>query len=393
MVRGVFFFMAYAFLGWLVECCYTRLMDGHWVNRGFLHGPFLPIYGFGGVITVYILQKISEHVLLLFLVSFFFLSLLEYVTSWIAEKAFKIKWWDYSQHKFNLSGRVCLLNSFYWGLAGVAVTELLHPALTELAALVGARWQFILAAVFLLYFLVDLSLALRRAADFGKVLGEWEAHAERLEQEIREKQRQYEEKARDYEKNMQLYREKWRHSVAEAKERRLRGLAAQGTEFQKKMEQLNEDLRLTLKQAKEELAAAANRREGAVNAAYQRFYHSIRQMLEQNKAASHYRNMRGLLHAFPSSLPLSDRFAGEGLWPAIRSIIKEKRNKRRNYRKLNEGGEEMKKYVCSICGYVYDPAAGDADSGIAPGTAFEDIPDDWVCPDCGVGKDMFEVQE
>jgi rubredoxin len=52
----------------------------------------------------------------------------------------------------------------------------------------------------------------------------------------------------------------------------------------------------------------------------------------------------------------------------------------------------MKKYVCSVCGYVYDPAAGDPDSGIAPGTAFEDIPDSWACPTCGVAKDMFEPE-
>ena len=52
----------------------------------------------------------------------------------------------------------------------------------------------------------------------------------------------------------------------------------------------------------------------------------------------------------------------------------------------------MKKYVCSVCGYNYDPAAGEADSGVAPGTAFENVPDDWVCPICGVGKDMFEPE-
>ncbi|AHF06679.1 rubredoxin [Desulfitobacterium metallireducens] len=53
----------------------------------------------------------------------------------------------------------------------------------------------------------------------------------------------------------------------------------------------------------------------------------------------------------------------------------------------------MKKYVCSVCGYVYDPEIGDPDSGVAPGTAFENIPDDWACPECGVGKDSFEVSE
>ena len=51
------------------------------------------------------------------------------------------------------------------------------------------------------------------------------------------------------------------------------------------------------------------------------------------------------------------------------------------------------KYVCTVCGYVYDPEAGDPDSGIAPGTPFEEIPDDWACPVCGVGKDMFEAQQ
>ena len=52
----------------------------------------------------------------------------------------------------------------------------------------------------------------------------------------------------------------------------------------------------------------------------------------------------------------------------------------------------MKKYVCDVCGYIYDPAAGDPDNGVAAGTAFEDIPEDWVCPLCGVGKDMFEKE-
>ncbi len=61
--------------------------------------------------------------------------------------------------------------------------------------------------------------------------------------------------------------------------------------------------------------------------------------------------------------------------------------------KEKQGGLIMKKYVCTVCHYVYDPAAGDPDNGINPGTAFEDLPEDWVCPLCSVGKDMFEVEE
>jgi len=59
----------------------------------------------------------------------------------------------------------------------------------------------------------------------------------------------------------------------------------------------------------------------------------------------------------------------------------------------HEGGENVEKWECLACGYIYDPAEGDPDNGIAPGTPFEDIPDDWVCPDCGVGKDLFEKVE
>lgn len=59
---------------------------------------------------------------------------------------------------------------------------------------------------------------------------------------------------------------------------------------------------------------------------------------------------------------------------------------------VTKGGKLMKTYICTVCGYIYDPEAGDPDSGIAPGVPFEEIPDDWVCPVCGVGKDMFEAQ-
>lgn len=63
------------------------------------------------------------------------------------------------------------------------------------------------------------------------------------------------------------------------------------------------------------------------------------------------------------------------------------------YNTIITGGNMMKSYVCLVCGYVYDPAVGDEDNGIAPGTSFEDLPEDWVCPLCGVGKDQFEVEE
>lgn len=391
VIRGVFFFMAYAFLGWMIECCYVRVLDGEWVNRGFLHGPFLPVYGFGGVIIIYILQGVSSNPLLLFTASFFLLSLLEYAAGWMLERAFKIKWWDYSQYKFNLSGRVCLLNSLYWGVLGVVVMKLVHPGLAKLASLFSPQRQLMIISLFLFYFFLDLAASLRRAADFGKVIQELEAYAEKLEREIGERQRKYEEKIQEYERNKELYREKWRRGIDEAKAQLLQNLTAQGESLQKKIEQANEDFRIGLRLLKGELAAAANQKERAVKLSYGRYNRDIRQLLARKREASHHRSMRRLLRIFPTLSPAAGRFSARELWLEIRNIVK------KEYyiisQEINGGGEEMKKYVCTACGYVYDPEVGDADSGIAPGTAFEDIPEDWVCPLCGVGKDMFEVQE
>jgi rubredoxin len=59
---------------------------------------------------------------------------------------------------------------------------------------------------------------------------------------------------------------------------------------------------------------------------------------------------------------------------------------------MKQGGESMDRYVCSVCGYVYDPDAGDPDNGVKPGTSFKDVPADWVCPVCGAAKDQFEQE-
>jgi rubredoxin len=67
--------------------------------------------------------------------------------------------------------------------------------------------------------------------------------------------------------------------------------------------------------------------------------------------------------------------------------------KRTFYEVINEEEQIMDKYVCTVCGYVYDPGEGDPDNGVKPGTSFENLPDDWTCPVCGAGKDDFEKEE
>ena len=113
----VWIFIIYAFIGWCTEVSYAALDTGKFVNRGFLNGPYCPIYGCGVVIVVAIL----------FAGSFLLTSVLEYITGYILEKVFHNKWWDYSDKPFNIKGYVCLKFSIYWGLACTFIMDIIHP--------------------------------------------------------------------------------------------------------------------------------------------------------------------------------------------------------------------------------------------------------------------------
>jgi uncharacterized membrane protein len=97
------------------------------VNSGFLYGPFCPIYGYGALIMLICLNNLKDNTLLLFLVAFIVLSIWEYIVGFLLEKIFKTKYWDYSEVKFNIQGRVCLKNSIYWGVLGVIFIKYVHP--------------------------------------------------------------------------------------------------------------------------------------------------------------------------------------------------------------------------------------------------------------------------
>ena len=101
------------------------------VNSGFLYGPFCPIYGFGAIFMFLFLQGFKDNIALLFTIAFFVLSFWEYIVGWLLEKIFNTKYWDYSENKFNIKGRVCLMNSLFWGFLGVIFIKYMHPFISE----------------------------------------------------------------------------------------------------------------------------------------------------------------------------------------------------------------------------------------------------------------------
>ena len=121
------YYLLYSFLGWCTEVVYATLKTGKFVNRGFLNGPVCPIYGTGMAICVLLLNTLVDKWFLLFIVGLVFASVLEFLTGFVLEKIFKLKWWDYSKEPFNIKGYICLKFSLLWGLAILLMFKTLVP--------------------------------------------------------------------------------------------------------------------------------------------------------------------------------------------------------------------------------------------------------------------------
>lgn len=146
------FFFIYGLLGWCVEVGYAGVKHGKFVNRGFLNGPICPIYGVGICIVILLLTPFKTNIILLYITSTILVTVLEGVTGYAMDKIFHNKWWDYSNQPLNIGGYVCLLFSLIWGVACVAVVDLVHPFIAMLVSHIPF--------VVLVIFLVLLSIAL-----------------------------------------------------------------------------------------------------------------------------------------------------------------------------------------------------------------------------------------
>lgn len=127
IARYFLLFIIYAFVGWCMEVTLVSIQNKRFVNRGFLIGPYCPIYGFGALFITIFLGRYEYDPLVLFIMAVVACGILEYLTSWAMEIIFKARWWDYSNAKFNLNGRVCLRNLVAFGLLGMLITYVLNP--------------------------------------------------------------------------------------------------------------------------------------------------------------------------------------------------------------------------------------------------------------------------
>jgi len=149
-------FILYSFIGYVLEVIYCSFLQKKIVNRGFLFGPICPIYGIGIILVIYSLNSLVDNPLLIFLLGMIITSTLEYYTSYIFEKIFNNKWWDYSYRADNINGRICLKNSIIFGLGSLVIMYLVNPLVDGLLKSIPNSIIIIFGIIFFVIFVADL---------------------------------------------------------------------------------------------------------------------------------------------------------------------------------------------------------------------------------------------
>ena len=149
-------FIIYSFIGWLLELAFSYIQLKKVVNRGFLIGPYCPIYGAGCLLLIILLSDYADNILVLFSLSIIVCSLLEYFTSLIMEKIFNLRWWDYSNMKFNINGRICLETMVPFGVIGVLVVKYFNTWLLSIINLVNPQTITIVVIILMSLFIIDV---------------------------------------------------------------------------------------------------------------------------------------------------------------------------------------------------------------------------------------------
>ncbi len=206
-------FLIYSFVGWVCETVFCSLAARKFINRGFLSGPFCPIYGFGATMILLLFSGLRDHLLLLFVASMVGTSALEYLTSLILEKVFHLSLWDYSHRRWNLHGRICLRNSLLFGVMSVLMVEVIHPHVVGFLAILPEKLLLLGLLLLAVGFIGDAVMTIRALVEITRAAGRREMGLEGLSA-LREQYRtasQQERRQKHIRRVQKLY---WRLSKA-----------------------------------------------------------------------------------------------------------------------------------------------------------------------------------
>lgn len=180
-VQWLFFFYFYCLFGWVFESAYVSLKKGHFVNRGFMRGPFLPLYGSGAIMMLVVSAPFKEQLVLVYVAGCIGATVLEYVTGVAMEALFKVRYWDYSNQPFNFQGHICLSSTLAWGGLTLLMTQILHKPVERFVLSIPMSVLAPVTFLMTLVLVADFSLSFKAAMDIRDILVKLEKAKEEVE--------------------------------------------------------------------------------------------------------------------------------------------------------------------------------------------------------------------
>lgn len=180
IMQWLFFFYTYCFVGWCFESAYVSICKRKAINRGFMRGPFLPIYGSGAIVMLIVSAPFRENLLLTYIAGVIGATLLEYITGYCMELLFKVRYWDYSSQRFNYQGYICLSSSIAWGFLTILMTRVIHRPIEQFVLGIPSAILSIVTILLTIGIAADFAVAFRTALDLRDILMRMEKGKEEL---------------------------------------------------------------------------------------------------------------------------------------------------------------------------------------------------------------------
>lgn len=180
-IQWLFFFYFYCFFGWIFESTFVSVKSKHLVNRGFMRGPFLPIYGSGAIMMLVVSMPFQDNIIFTYIAGCIGATALELVTGVAMESLFKVRYWDYSNQKFNYKGHICLSSTVAWGFLTILMTEFLHKGVEKIVFAIPGSVVTVLTIILSVYIVVDFTLSFKAAMDLRDILIALEKAREEME--------------------------------------------------------------------------------------------------------------------------------------------------------------------------------------------------------------------
>ena len=232
------FFYIYCFFGWIFESTYVSLKQRHFVNRGFLRFPMLPLYGTGAVMMLWVSLPVRNSLIAVYFSGLIGATVLEYITGWAMERLFKVRYWDYSNQKFNLHGYICLTSSIAWGFLTILMTEVIHPPIAKAVLEIKPHTECFFLITTTILFGYDTFQSTKEALDLARAL----ESITKLRAELEDMQVQIALLRAETVQEIHRIKENVRDSVVESAELRHENINLKKEEFETRIQELSKQL-------------------------------------------------------------------------------------------------------------------------------------------------------